>query len=97
MVRRDERVWLKCGVEFVDGRQHASAVVTREQSDWSVAPLILTPRSLWLRVSRTGPDVAVRYAVDGAHYDLLRLSRLTDAGRSSSVPCAPRRTEPGSR
>jgi regulation of enolase protein 1 (concanavalin A-like superfamily) len=80
MVRRDERVWLKCGVEFVDGRQHASAVVTREESDWSIAPLTGNPRSLWLRVSRTGPDVEVRYSVDGAHYDLLRLSRLTDAG-----------------
>ena len=63
MVRRDERVWLKCGVEFVDGRQHASAVVTREQSDWSIAPLTGNPRSLWLRVSRTGPDVEVRYSV----------------------------------
>ena len=43
------------------------------------APLPDNPRSLWLRVSRTGPDVEVRYAVDGQHYDLLRLSRLTDA------------------
>jgi regulation of enolase protein 1 (concanavalin A-like superfamily) len=79
MVRLDDRVWLKCGVEFVDGRQYASVVVTRDHSDWSVAPLPDTPRSLWLRVSRTGPDVEVRYAVDGEHYDLLRQCRLTDA------------------
>ena len=79
MVRLNERTWLKCGVEFVDGVQHASAVVTRDHSDWSVAPLTDNPRSLWLRVSRTGPDVEVRYSVDGEHYDLLRLSRLTDA------------------
>jgi uncharacterized protein len=81
MVRLDERVWLKCGVEFVDGLQHASAVVTRDHSDWSVAPLTTIPRSLWLRVSRTGPDVEVRYSVDGEHDELLRLSRLTDARR----------------
>jgi uncharacterized protein len=78
MVRLDERVWLKCGVELVDGVQHASVVVTRDHSDWSVAPLPDSPPSVWLRVSRTGPDVEVRYSVDGQRYDLLRLTRLTD-------------------
>jgi regulation of enolase protein 1 (concanavalin A-like superfamily) len=80
MVRHDERVWLKCGVELVDGVQQASAVVTRDHSDWSVTPLPDNPRSVWLRVSRTGPDVEVRYSVDGERYDLLRQARLTDAG-----------------
>jgi uncharacterized protein len=79
MVRVDERVWLKCGVEFVDSLQYASAVVTRDHSDWSVAPLPDSPPSVWLQVSRTGPDVEVRYSVDGHRYDLLRLARLTDA------------------
>jgi uncharacterized protein len=79
MVRLDERVWLKCGVELVDGAQQASAVVTRDHSDWSVAPLPSNPRSVWLRVSRTGPDVEVCYSFDGQRYDLLRLTRLTDA------------------
>lgn len=79
MVRLDETVWLKCGVEFVGGVQQASAVVTRDHSDWSVAPLPANPRSLRLRVARTGPDIDVRYAVDGARFELLRLARLTDA------------------
>ena len=79
MVRVDERVWLKCGIEFVDGLQYASAVVTRDHSDWSVAPLPDGPSSVSLQVSRTGPDVEVRYSVDGQRYDLLRLARLTDA------------------
>jgi regulation of enolase protein 1 (concanavalin A-like superfamily) len=81
MVRLDERVWLKCGVELVDGLQHASAVVTRDHSDWSVASLLDNPPSVWLRVSRTGPDVEVRYWNDGQRYDLIRLARLTDARR----------------
>ncbi len=46
MVRLDETVWLKCGVEFVDGVQQASAVVTRDHSDWSVAPLPGNPLPL---------------------------------------------------
>jgi len=79
MVRLDERVWLKCGVEFVDGVQQASAVITRDHSDWSVAPLPGNPRSLRLRVERTGPDIEVRYAFDGRRFELLRLARLTGA------------------
>ena len=34
---------MKCGIELVDGVQHASVVVTREYSDWSVVPLPRRP------------------------------------------------------
>jgi uncharacterized protein len=80
MIRLDERVWLKCGIEFVDGVQYASVVVTRDHSDWSVARLPDSPPSVWLRASRIGPDVEVHFSFDGEGYDLLRLARLTDAG-----------------
>lgn len=33
MIRQDKTTWLKCGIEFVDGVQQASAVVTRDYSD----------------------------------------------------------------
>ena len=33
MVRLDEANWLKCGIEFVEGVQQVSAVVTRDYSD----------------------------------------------------------------
>ncbi|MCX6031315.1 MAG: DUF1349 domain-containing protein [Chloroflexi bacterium] len=79
MVRGNAETWLKCGIEFVDGVQHVSAVVTRDFSDWSVVPLASNPESLWLRLTRTGPAVEIAYALDGSHYTLLRLTYLTDA------------------
>jgi uncharacterized protein len=44
MIRSDENHWIKAGIEYVDGVQHLSAVVTHGYSDWSVTPL-LTPLS----------------------------------------------------
>jgi regulation of enolase protein 1 (concanavalin A-like superfamily) len=36
MIRENDLTWLKCGIEFVNDVQYASAVVTRDYSDWSV-------------------------------------------------------------
>ncbi len=79
IVRADETTWLKCGIEYLDGVQQASVVVTRGFSDWSVAPLPTNPPAFWLRLTRTGPDIEVRYALDGTTYELLRLAYLTPA------------------
>jgi len=88
MVREDESVWLKCGVEYVDGLQHASAVVTRDVSDWSVVPLEDDPDSLWLRVERTGTAVEVFYGRDGDSATMIRQAYLTDADRLQVGPTA---------
>lgn len=79
MVRVDEANWLKCGIEYVDGVQQASAVVTRDFSDWSVVPLPDNPPSVWLRVMRKAEAVEVYYSLDGERYALLRMSYLTPA------------------
>ncbi len=77
MVRLDEKNWLKYGIEFVNGVQQASVVVTREFSDWSVMPLSENPKSIWLRLKRTAETVAVEYSLDGKNYIFLRLGYLT--------------------
>jgi regulation of enolase protein 1 (concanavalin A-like superfamily) len=78
MVRLNEQTWLKCGIEFVDGVQQASAVVTHDWADWSVLPLP-NPPAIWLRVSRQGATVEVRYSLDGANYTMIRQAYLTEA------------------
>lgn len=89
MVRLDETTWIKCGIEYIDGVQHVSAVVTRDYSDWSVIPAPHNPPSLWLRLTRQGEAVEVHYSFDGQQYSLLRLAHLTSAETVNAGPmCA---------
>lgn len=78
MVRFDERTWLKCGVELIEGNQFASAVVTRDCSDWSILPL-LNPTGIWIRCERKATSFTVSYSLDGANYDTIRQAFLTEA------------------
>lgn len=79
MVRLDETTWLKCGIEYMDGVQHASAVVTRDYSDWSILPLQPNPESIHLRVIRHGGTFEVAYSLDGDHFIMIRQAHLTAA------------------
>jgi uncharacterized protein len=75
-LRIDERNWIKSGIELVDGQQQISAVVTREFSDWSVAP-VQGPRTVTIEAARVGDAVTIRYGLDGAAAtSLLRLAYL---------------------
>jgi regulation of enolase protein 1 (concanavalin A-like superfamily) len=74
MIRTDNKNWIKTGIEYVDGVQNVSAVVTREVSDWSVVPRHDSPTSVWLRLLRKGDFVEIKYSFDGAKYDMLRLA-----------------------
>ena len=76
MVWHDDRNWMKAGVEFADGAPQLGAVVTREVSDWSVAPVAdWAGREVHLRVSRRGDALTVRARCDGP-WQLVRLAPL---------------------
>lgn len=78
MVRLSDEVWVKAGIEFVDGVQRASVVVTRTYSDWSVAPLDPTPDVFWIRIAREGGALTIDGSVDGQTWELMRIAWLTD-------------------
>lgn len=91
MVRVDAETWLKCGVEYVGGVQYASAVVTRDYSDWSVLPLDGAPETVWVRVTRRGATLEVHVSLDGDRFTLLRQAYLTEAAQVQVglMACAP--------
>lgn len=76
MVRVDEGAWMKCGIEFVEGRQHASVVVTRDFSDWSMCPLDDLPPSVRFRVVRRGDTLEVSWARPGSPWTAMRIAHL---------------------
>lgn len=79
MIRENERVWLKCGIEYLDGVQQASAVLTRDFSDWSIVALPDNPSEVWFRVERIGSALEVSFSRTGDDYALFRQGYLTEA------------------
>ena len=74
MVRIDNKNWIKTGIEYVDGVQNVSAVVTRGVSDWSVVPRNDSPKSIWLKLLRKGDYVQIEYSFDNKAFKMLRLA-----------------------
>jgi uncharacterized protein len=79
MVRLDETTWFKTGIEYMEGVQNASAVITRDYSDWSIVPLGSNPASIWLRVTRQGDSFEIHYSLDGSSYTMLRMFYLASS------------------
>jgi regulation of enolase protein 1 (concanavalin A-like superfamily) len=90
MVRVDARTWLKCGIEFVGGVQQASAVCTRDWSDWSVVA-VGNPSTVWFRAQYRAPTIEISYSIDGRSYTMIRqaylpASRRTCVGLMAACP-----------
>lgn len=87
MLRVDANNWLKCGVEYTDGRRNFSVVVTRDdQSDWSVMPIDgAVDAPVTLRLSRHAE--ALRVEIEDA--GKFRLVRLAYLGMGETVEAGP--------
>lgn len=81
LVRVDETLWLKIGLELADGSLGASTVFTDGRSDWSTSPVDAWAGA-WVRfrVSR-GPDsLTVRVRPEGGEWRLVRLVPFSPSG-----------------
>lgn len=70
--------WIKAGVEYVNGKQNVSAVVTHKTSDWSVVELDKAPRSIWIKAVRKLDAVEIFFSLDDKKYTMMRTCWLQD-------------------
>jgi uncharacterized protein len=87
MLRINEKNWIKTGIEFDEGKQKLSAVVTRDVSDWSVIPLEHSPSEVFLKLTRKGAAITIEYSFDTLHYEMLRLAYFPEGEAMIGVMC----------
>lgn len=89
----DEENWIKAGVERSDGTESLGAVVTRGESDWSLAPVPeWVGRVATIRASLSNDAVTIRARVDDGPWLLVRVAPLPSASVSAGpFCCAPSR------
>jgi regulation of enolase protein 1 (concanavalin A-like superfamily) len=94
LVRSDEEMWVKAGVEVSDGAPQLGAVVSNGMSDWSISPVPgWQGREVTVRASRSTNALTVRARVDSEPWQLVRVAPLP-ARRALDVGpycCAPTR------
>ncbi len=93
-LRASATSWIKAGIEFADGTPNLGAVVTRDTSDWSSAPVPeWTGRRACIRASRAGDAVTIRARVDDEPFRFVRLAPLDPHAAVEAGPylCAPTR------
>lgn len=73
MVRLNPQNWMKCGIEFVDGKPHISAVFTKDFSDWSTFRLDAPPSPFWVKVVRKGDSLDILHSLNGTDFAESRL------------------------
>ncbi|OMJ91551.1 hypothetical protein SteCoe_5927 [Stentor coeruleus] len=98
MVRENEENWIKAGIEYVDGIQNVSAVVTRDYSDWSVVGMKKEnpPESIVFKMTMKQGSFEIFYSLDGAEFIMYRTGFLTsNPNLQVGIMCASPNSEDG--
>lgn len=78
MLRIDPENYIKCGIEYVDGKYNLSVVVTHHTSDWSVITLDKPVEYIWLKAVRRLDAVEIFYSFDDKEYTMMRNAWMQD-------------------
>jgi len=95
MIRQNEENWVKLGIEFVDGVQNVSAVVTRDYSDWSEIRLAGPPSTIHFKLRMSKGSFEVLYSLDGEQYFRYRTGYLSGEQVQVGVMCCSPDSEVG--
>jgi len=89
MVRLDEKRWMKCGSEFVEGKRWASVVFTHDYSDWSTMEDLSQSGPVWWRVARKKDSIEAQCSKDGDKFMTVRQGYFpADVKVMAGVMCA---------
>ncbi len=72
IIRIDKDNYMKCGIEYVDGKFNISTVVTHNTSDWSLIRLDKPVDYIWLKAVRRKDAIEVFYSFDDKEYTMMR-------------------------
>ena len=89
MVRLDEKRWMKCGSEMVEGKRWASVVFTHDFSDWSTMEDLSQSGPVWWRVVRKKDSIEAQCSKDGEKFMTIRQGYFpADVKVLAGVMCA---------
>jgi uncharacterized protein len=88
MVRVNAENWMKCGTEFVDGKRHASVVITRDFSDWSTMSDLTETGPVWWRAVRKGGSIETLCSLDGKNFTSVSQEYFLSSTAEVGVRCA---------
>lgn len=93
MIRCDDTLWIKAGLEFLEGKPQLSAVFTREFSDWSLAGEPVQVQGVSFRITKQAAAVRIEYQRPGEHWKLMRIGYLAEAEEClvGVMCCSPQR------
>ncbi|CAH0718609.1 unnamed protein product, partial [Brenthis ino] len=93
MLYVDEKHWLKAGIEYNKDQPMIGSILTNEVSDWATGVFQGDPSKFWLRLTKLGNVVCVKYSTDNICWNSLRLSTfpICDKYFVGPMSCTPQR------
>jgi regulation of enolase protein 1 (concanavalin A-like superfamily) len=81
MIRQDEENWIMSGMECFNDQMNHSTCITRDYTDWSLAPLPENSEKvgIWFAIKRLGDAIETFYSIEGKKWIQTRQGLFSSA------------------